>query len=49
MNSPEQMELENMALAAELARQLCHDFSNFIYNLFLQIEIGATEISNHAQ
>jgi hypothetical protein len=38
----EQVELENLALAAELARQVCHDFSNFIHNLFLQIAIGET-------
>src|SRR5262249_5805243 len=30
---------ENLALGAELARQLCHDFRNFIYNLTLQLEI----------
>lgn len=41
MKSREEIDLENMALASELARQLCHDFSNFLYNLFLQIEIGA--------
>jgi len=41
MRSQEEIELENMALAAELARQLCHEFSNFVYTLFLQIEIGA--------
>ena len=33
-------ELEEMALGAELARQLCHDFSNFLYNLFLSFEIA---------
>src|SRR5260370_373825 len=38
----EQVDVQNLALAAELARQLCHDFSNFIYNLFLQIEIQET-------
>ena len=45
MKTREQAELENMALAAELARQLCHDCNNFIYNLFLQIEIGAASAS----
>src|SRR5260370_1547607 len=44
MKTPDQelVELENLALAAELARQVCHDFSNFIHNLFLQIAIGET-------
>jgi hypothetical protein len=40
MSAREDADLENMALAAELARQLCHEFSNLIYSLFLQIEIG---------
>lgn len=50
MKTPEQeqVELENLALAAELARQICHDFSNFIYNLFLQIEIGETSAAGAA-
>jgi hypothetical protein len=38
----EQIELENMALTAELSRQLAHDFSNFVYHLLLQIEIWET-------
>jgi hypothetical protein len=42
MDSREKTELENLALAAELSRQLCHDFNNFLYNLFLQIEIAKT-------
>lgn len=42
MEHREEANLENMALAAELARQLCHEFSNFLYNLLLQIEIGET-------
>ena len=40
MTAREDADLENMALAAELARQLCHEFSNLIYSIFLQIEIG---------
>jgi len=40
MKSHDEANLENMALAAELARQLCHDFNNLLYNLFLQIEIS---------
>jgi hypothetical protein len=42
MTSRDDIDMQNMALAAELARQLCHDFNNFIYNLFLQIEIDAS-------
>ena len=42
MTTREESDLENMAMASELARQLCHDFSNFLYNFFLQIEIVAT-------
>ena len=42
MKTREQLDLENMALAAELSRQLAHDFSNFVYNLLLQIEIWET-------
>jgi hypothetical protein len=45
----EQVEVQNLALAAELARQVCHDFSNFIYNLFLQIEIGETSAAAAAR
>jgi phosphoglycerate-specific signal transduction histidine kinase len=45
----EQVELENLALAAELARQVCHDFSNFIHNLFLQIAIGETSAAAAAR
>src|SRR4051794_22349901 len=40
MENREHTEMENMALAAELARQLCHDFNNFLYNLFLLFEIS---------
>ena len=39
MKNGEQRELEDMALALELSRQLGHDFGNFLYNLFLQMEI----------
>src|ERR1700687_2540424 len=39
MKTREQIDLENMALSAELSRQLGHDFSNFVYNLLLQVEI----------
>jgi hypothetical protein len=42
MKTPEKVDLEMMALAVELARQLGHDFSNFLYNLLLQIEIWET-------
>ena len=42
MASREQTELENLALAGELARQLCHDFNNFVYNFSLQLEIART-------
>jgi hypothetical protein len=41
MDPREEDELKNMALAAELARQLCHDFRNFLYNVSLQIEADA--------
>jgi hypothetical protein len=34
-----QTELEYAALANELSRQVAHDFSNFIFNLLLHIEI----------
>ncbi len=40
MNTREQTELENAALANELSRQVAHEFSNFVYNLFLRIEIA---------
>jgi hypothetical protein len=40
LNAREQAELENAALANELSRQVAHDFSNFVYNLLLQIEIA---------
>jgi hypothetical protein len=40
MNSSQHRNIEDLALAGELARQLCHDFNNFLYNLFLQIEIA---------
>lgn len=36
----EQRDLASLAVAGELARQLCHEFSNFLYNLMLQAEIG---------
>jgi hypothetical protein len=45
MKTREQMEVEDMALAGELARQLGHDLSNFVYNIFLQIEIWETSSS----
>src|ERR1051325_10764131 len=41
MASNEQADQINLAIATELARQLCHDFNNFLYNLFLQIDITA--------
>jgi signal transduction histidine kinase len=41
MDRKEQTNVEDMALAAELARHICHEFNNFLYNLLLQIEIGA--------
>jgi hypothetical protein len=40
VNTREQTELENAALANELSRQVAHEFSNFVYNLFLRIEIA---------
>jgi hypothetical protein len=40
MESREKSDLESLALSAELARQLCHDFNNFLYNLLMQIEIA---------
>lgn len=46
MDSREENELKNMALTAELARQLCHDFRNFLYNVSLQIEADAVSQSN---
>lgn len=43
MKPRDDSEVADMALAAEMARQLCHDFSNFLYNLFLQMEIHEAE------
>jgi hypothetical protein len=40
MKNREETDLDNMALSAELARQICHDFSNFLFNLTLQLEIN---------
>ena len=42
MKTPVQSEIEHLALTAELARQVGHDFGNFIYSVFLQIEIAET-------
>ena len=39
MKNQLQIELEKMALSAELARQVAHDSGNFLYNLLLQLEI----------
>jgi hypothetical protein len=39
MDIRDQAELENMALAGELARQLVHDFGNFLNALRLQLEV----------
>ncbi len=39
MNNLEPKELQQMAFAAELARQVVHDCSNLLYNLLLQLEI----------
>ena len=39
MKNPQQEELEQMALSAELARQVVHDCSNFLYNVLLQAEL----------
>jgi hypothetical protein len=41
MNDPQKEELEQMALSAELARQVVHDCSNFLYNVLLQAELLA--------
>ena len=42
MNAHNQLEIENLALAIEPARQLGHDFGNFLYTFFLQFEIWET-------
>ncbi|MBI2807501.1 MAG: hypothetical protein HYX68_21180 [Planctomycetes bacterium] len=38
MKSSEQTDLEHLALSGEVARQLAHDFSNFLYTLLLRID-----------
>jgi signal transduction histidine kinase len=42
MLDSEKLELQRLALAAEMARYVAHDCSNFLYNFFLQLEIWET-------
>ena len=46
LTAHEQTDQANAALSVELSRQLAHDFSNFLFNVLLQIEIW--ENSPHA-
>jgi hypothetical protein len=39
MKTPQQLEVEQLALAAELARQIGHECSNFVYCVILKLEL----------